>query len=161
MALYELRVKRVPIFTRLDSYSNIIKLRPLKTQGYLESSKLESATRAHAFKVYLETFQSLNRIANKKKKALFYEFKLRVLELMHRKQEILKYQAAFQPTKKQRKCLNMLKKVAQRVSMRAYFSRFAVKAKVYRRLNNPHNKAFAAALCLQHNYIQMRLRLAF
>jgi len=42
MALHELRVKKVPIFTRLDSYNNILKLRPLKDQGYLESAKLES-----------------------------------------------------------------------------------------------------------------------
>lgn len=54
-----------------------------------------------------------------------------------------------------------MKRVAQHISLRANFSKFAVKAKVYRRLNNPHNKAFAAALCLQYNYTQMRMRLAF
>ena len=45
--------------------------------------------------------------------------------------------------------------------LRANFSRWAVKSKVYRCLNNPHNKAFAAALCIQYNYMQIRLRLGF
>lgn len=57
--------------------------------------------------------------------------------------------------------MSIMKRVAQHISLRANFSKLAVKAKVFRRLNNPHNKAFAAALCLQYNYTQMRMRLAF
>ena len=95
MALHELRVKRVPIFTRLDSYKNILKLRPLKDQGYLESVKQESVARAHVFQVYMETFKSLNRIATKKKQAVFDAFKLKILEMLHKEQEILKYCAVY------------------------------------------------------------------
>jgi hypothetical protein len=68
--------------------------------------------------------------------------------MMHKEQEILKYRAVFQPSKKQRKCLTILRKVAQQVALRANFSKYAVKAKVSRYLNNPHNKAFAAVLCM-------------
>lgn len=36
--------------------------------------------------------------------------------------------------------------------MRAYFVKFAVLSKVYRRLNNPRNKNVASALCIFVNY---------
>ena len=83
MALHELRVKRVPIYTRLDSFKHILKIRPPKSQGYVESNKQETVARAHVLQVYIETFQCLNKIATKKKQAAFDAFKLKVLEIMH------------------------------------------------------------------------------
>jgi len=54
-----------------------------------------------------------------------------------------------------------MNRVVSKVTLRANFSKYAVKAKVFRYLNNPHNKAFAAALCMQYNYTLMRMRLCF
>jgi len=39
MALHELRVKRVPIYTRLNSFKNILKKKPLKDLDYVEHNK--------------------------------------------------------------------------------------------------------------------------
>ena len=56
MALHELRVKRVPIYTRLNSFKNILKKRPVKDIGYVEESKQETVARAHVLQVYISTF---------------------------------------------------------------------------------------------------------
>lgn len=46
MSLKELKVNRVPIFTRLNSYKNVLKLKALKfDDGYLETEKREFLTR--------------------------------------------------------------------------------------------------------------------
>lgn len=39
MVLHELRVKRVPIYTRLNSFANILKKRPIKEFEYEERNK--------------------------------------------------------------------------------------------------------------------------
>jgi len=43
----------------------------------------------------METFKSLNRIATKKKQAVFDAFKLKILEMLHKEQELLKYCAVY------------------------------------------------------------------
>ena len=65
---------------------------------------------------------------------------------------------AFEPTKKQRKAVGLMHKISKRLLQRAFFGRFAVKAKLFHVLNTPHTRAMAAAFCIVHNYQQIRTR---
>ena len=80
---------------------------------------------------------------------------------MGHEQQQLEYEASYQPTKTQRKSLSIIYKYGRKLTLRAYFAKFAIMAKKYRLLNNPHNKEMAAAFCIFTNYNRMKERLAF
>lgn len=80
---------------------------------------------------------------------------------MQYEQAALEYRANYQPTKLQKKALGLINKNMKKLSLRAYFARFAVKTRKYSRLNNPCMRDMGAALCIFSNYLRMRQRKAF
>ena len=57
--------------------------------------------------------------------------------------------------------MGLVYKVSKSVNLRVFFARFAVQAKKFSRLNNPHIKEMGAALCVFTNYLRMKMRKAF
>lgn len=80
---------------------------------------------------------------------------------MSHEQATLQYKMAFQPTKLQRKSLGLMLKNTKKLTLRAYFARFAVHTNKFSRLNNPHMKEMGAAVCVFANYLRMKQRRAF
>jgi hypothetical protein len=111
--------------------------------------------------LYAKSFKALNTLAKKVKESYFGQLKHQVLESMAQEQATLQYRAAFQPTKLQRKSLGLIYKNAKKMTLKAYFTKFAVQTNNYSRLNNPVLKEMGAALCIFANYLKMKQRRAF
>ena len=80
---------------------------------------------------------------------------------MSHEQTTLQYRAAFQPTKVQRKAIGLIYKNSKKITVRAFFARFAVHTNKFSRLNNPSCKEMGAALCIFTNYLRVKQRKAF
>jgi len=107
-SLKELKVNCVPIFTRLNSFKHILKIRPITASQYVEEDKKAFEDKKHVLQIYAHSFKRLNEFAVRVKQASFDRFKFNVLRLLQDEHERLNYMARYQPTKTQRKSVCMI-----------------------------------------------------
>lgn len=117
--------------------------------------------RAQCQQIYTEIFKTLNRVAQESKQQAFAKYKQIVLNQIQKEREQYHMWSTYQPTKQQRKAFSIMCRLTQLFSRRANFSKWAVYATSFRRLNTPTCRKLQAARCLQHRYSHHKKLLGF
>ena len=103
----------------------------------------------------------MNFFALRFKQQYWNRYKLFVYNDTVREEEEAAQLQQWKPTKLQRKATSTFCRLSKRLLAKYSFARWAVKAQLFHRLNNPDTRSFAAAMCIVFNQKRIKKRQAF